>query len=741
MRFMVRASVRWVSWVLARTLAVFTLFLAPHGIANAPLVVMATGERVALVVGNSRYSMAPLANPGNDARDIARLLTSAGFDVELVLDADAATMNSLVGRLERRWRSDRVRSVVFFYAGHAVQLDWRNLLLSVDARVRKPEDVLKHSLDVGELLRGFAAVNQRREKQLVVVLDACRDNPFTVEARLPSRGLTQFDAPPNTLVAFSTSPGQVALDGVQGGNSFYTSMLLRELSVPFVPIEDALKRVRTGVLAATLGRQVPWESTSLEGDFVLFPSAEAGRADSVEEQVRRELAAWNATKREGSIVALAKFTKQFPNGNFSQLAQHRLNLLLVERRRQEEEALAAELAKARQRLQEELERQRAAAREAEALEAERVAAVAHAERLKAEEAERASRIAAETDPSAPSADHIAFVPFPASPGALAATPVDAAPAAAAPSATAAAPAPMPPAAPNTQGPPGTGELPPALAVVVPPAPAAVLPPAALPPALAATVPPALAAALSALTPLDLELLAAASALGVPALPAVVVQLAAATPPPPPLALPSTPQFNGSQPLGRRFVKGDQWTYNVLDRFTRRTTQMQLNVTAVDEANDRVVYNNGQFTSDLMGNATSTDMGALDSPRQFYPATLQVGSRWVSNFAELRRNGPSQWFQYRLRLAARETVRVPAGTFESYRIEATGFNTQEGTRIQRKIWVTPGVNANIALEVEVRARSGSVERFERWELARYRPAQGPIRQSAGDTPGAGTRATP
>jgi len=139
----------------------------------------------------------------------------------------------------------------------------------------------------------------------------------------------------------------------------------------------------------------------------------------------------------------------------------------------------------------------------------------------------------------------------------------------------------------------------------------------------------------------------------------------------------------------------------------------------------VTYNNGQFHSDLMGNATSTNMGALDSPRQFYPATLQVGKRWVSNFVQRQSTG-LQRFRYDVRVVAKENVSVPAGQFTAYRIEAQGFNMDNGTRIVRTLWVTPGVSANVALEVEVRTRDGRIEQSYRWELARYaaqRPAPG------------------
>ena len=105
---------------------------------------------------------------------------------------------------------------------------------------------------------------------------------------------------------------------------------------------------------------------------------------------------------------------------------------------------------------------------------------------------------------------------------------------------------------------------------------------------------------------------------------------------------AVPGFDGAEPLDRQFVVGDQWSYKVVDRFSQRESRMDLRVTGVDAAADRVTYNNGQFHADLMGNATSTNMGALDSPRQFYPATLQLGKRWVSNFVQRQGSGPQRF---------------------------------------------------------------------------------------------------
>ncbi|MDP3521750.1 MAG: caspase family protein [Hydrogenophaga sp.] len=661
--------------------------------ANAPPVLPITGERIALVLGNAAYSSSALLNPGNDARAIGQLLTTAGFSVDLLLDASTADMRAAIQRMEERLRDPRVKTALFYYAGHAVQLDWRNFLIGVDSRIRRIEDVPRQSVDLSDVLKRFGDAKRQRDKQLVVVLDACRDNPFRSDLRLSQKGLSQFDAPPNTLVAFSTAPGQVAFDG-EGNHSFYTATLLRELAVPYVSIEDALKRVRMGVRVASLGRQVPWESTSLEQSFFLYPSdkVEAINPEALENAVKRELEAWDRAKGGGDITSLVAFLQDFPNGNFSQLAQFRLDgmlhrraqdeaVVVAQRQRGLEDARRAETAQeaanaalVQQQLtaarEAEAQRQRDAQQNAQQQAAQQATQQAQVQQAAVEarraeerrrldqlaEAAQRERQARETAARQQAAAQVPVAPLPQADVAAAGRTV-------------------------------------ATVEVVP-------------------------------TALETELLATAQRLQM-APPVPLATLAQYTPITQDRVA-TVPGFDGAEPLDRQFVVGDQWSYKVLDRFSKRESRMDLRVTGVDAAADRVSYNNGQFYADLMGNATSTNMGALDSPRQFYPATLQVGKRWVSNFVQRQSSGV-QRFRYDVRVAAKENVTVPAGQFMTYRIEATGFNLDTGGTIRRVLWVTPGINANVALEVEVRRRDNSLEQTYRWELASYSGRrQSPVR---------------
>ena len=140
--------------------------------------------------------------------------------------------------------------------------------------------------------------------------------------------------------------------------------------------------------------------------------------------------------------------------------------------------------------------------------------------------------------------------------------------------------------------------------------------------------------------------------------------------------------------------GDRHTYRVTDRFSRSAKTLERRVSAADLANDR---------------------GEFDMPRQFYPAELTEGRKWRTRFKQSRANGDVFTFDYDLRVAARERITVPAGTFDAFRIEARGFNVELGADIVRNIWVAPGVSADIAHETEVRLRTGVVEQFDRTEL--------------------------
>ena len=284
-------------------------------------------SRLALVIGNSAYRDAPLTNPANDAKAVGGLFAQAGFTVNSHLDATRSDMVAAIDRFGIAAKHPDTRLVVFYYAGHGAQLDWRNYLLPVDAVVEKQEHLKERCVDLNLLLGRLSAA---KDKTFVVILDACRNNPFGTDYRPEQKGLSQFDAPVGSLLAYATAPGNVAADG-EGQNGLYTEHLVRELGKRNTRIEDALKRVRLNVRLASHGEQIPWETTSLEGDVFIFNEGQKKLSEiELEQMVEADVSEWARIKSSKKIDDWVRYLQTFPNGRFAEIAQLRLARLLAE---------------------------------------------------------------------------------------------------------------------------------------------------------------------------------------------------------------------------------------------------------------------------------------------------------------------------------------------------------------------------------------------------------------------------
>ena len=247
-----------------------SLCALPWARAAAP----ADGGKIALIVGNGAYPAAPLRNPVGDARAVADVVKQLGYNVRLLENTTLRDLVEAFRDFSLRAASASVRMV--FYAGHGVQAKGRNYLLPVDADPRSEDEVATQSVDVGGFVDRLSALKTGTN---IVVLDACRVNPFAGGVivgpdgrRLKFRGstptgLAALDAPVGTLVAFSTAPNGVALDGPSGQHSIYAKHLLTHLPTPGLPIEQLFKKIRIGVAEDTQRVQVPWESSSLTSEF------------------------------------------------------------------------------------------------------------------------------------------------------------------------------------------------------------------------------------------------------------------------------------------------------------------------------------------------------------------------------------------------------------------------------------------------------------------------------------------
>jgi hypothetical protein len=280
--------------------------------------------RVAVVIGNAAYASSPLLNPGRDAAAMSALLREMGFQVVLAQDAAKARMQAALDEA-RTLLQGRQGVGLFYYAGHGLQLDWRNYLLPVDAAPQRAADVPAQALDVQAVLESFRAAGTSMN---ILVLDACRDNPFAGTAS--AKGLAPLDAPPGTFFAYATAPGNVAEDGApQDGNGLYTRFLLQELKRPEARIEDVFKRVRLQVRQASQGRQIPWESTSLEQDFIFATGqrAEASTGMRREREFDAEKGEWDRIKNSNRPEDIYAFLQRHPNGRLAEVAQLRLDQL------------------------------------------------------------------------------------------------------------------------------------------------------------------------------------------------------------------------------------------------------------------------------------------------------------------------------------------------------------------------------------------------------------------------------
>ena len=270
--------------ILGNALAAALLVLAMP--AKATLTAADNG-RLALVIGNAAYRQAPLKNPVNDARAVADTLNELGFRVIMRENAELGDMLEAIREFSILARRSSVR--LLYYAGHGAQVDGHNYLIPVNENITGDDDIARKSADMSELVDQLA---QLRDGTNILILDACRNNPYkksafkTPDGRLirlrgvTNSGLARVEAPNGTLVAFSTAPGAIAMDGRGYDNSLYTKHLLDHIRTPGLPVEQLFKRVRVSVARETQRLQIPWESSSLMGEFCFQPGND-GRCNGV----------------------------------------------------------------------------------------------------------------------------------------------------------------------------------------------------------------------------------------------------------------------------------------------------------------------------------------------------------------------------------------------------------------------------------------------------------------------------
>lgn len=312
----------------------------------APVHAAVPERRVALVIGNSAYTaVPPLANPQRDAKGVSAALKRLGFEVVEGYDLKMAEMTGVVREFAQKL--DGAKAGLVYYAGHGIAVGDENYLIPVDASLRSEADLDFRAVNVQLVLRQM----QRDERVNIVILDACRDNPFAAQLAAKSRAVTRGLTPIETqtasgiLIAFATDPRATALDGDKDGNSPFTAALLKHIETPEVSITTVMDRVRADVWEATGKKQKPWTNSSIIGEFRLNPTLKLASVDPAEaatktidaavpvpampvaptfDRAQIDVKTWEVAERGNSAADYRAYLDAFPTGQFASFARNRL---------------------------------------------------------------------------------------------------------------------------------------------------------------------------------------------------------------------------------------------------------------------------------------------------------------------------------------------------------------------------------------------------------------------------------
>jgi uncharacterized caspase-like protein len=339
----------WLSALRARVVVIGAL-LCLAGLALPAAAAAAPDRRVALVIGNGAYtSVTQLPNPPRDAKAMSASLKRLGFEVVEGYDLKMDEMTSLVRDFAQKL--DGSKAGVVYYAGHGIAVGDENYLLPVDISLRSEADLDFKAVNVQLILRQM----QRDERVNIVILDACRDNPFVAQlagkSRSVTRGLSSIEtqSASGILIAFATDPRAVALDGEKDGNSPFTAALLRHIETPDVSITTVMDRVRADVWESTNKKQKPWTNSSIIGEFKMNPSLKLASVDATTaaagaaaisaagaaavaaappvqglDRSQIDVKMWEAAERGNSAGDYKAYLESFPTGQFAVFAKNRI---------------------------------------------------------------------------------------------------------------------------------------------------------------------------------------------------------------------------------------------------------------------------------------------------------------------------------------------------------------------------------------------------------------------------------
>lgn len=321
------------------TIAIWALF--------ASLVPSLAEKRVALVIGNSTYQNVPaLKNPKNDATDTSRALKRLGFEVIEGIDLDHQSMQKRIRQFSRALKGADIG--LFYYAGHGLQVNGENYLAPVNTTLSDENDLDFETIKLNLILRQM----KRSARINLVFLDACRDNPMGQSLSANSRsanigrGLARVEEESGMLISFATSPGKIALDGT-GRNSPFTKALLKNIATENVSVSDMMIEVRKQVMEETKQKQVPWETSSLTGQFYFNPNQQGTQKvaslqpAATNRNVQKEVLVvadgtvdhtfWTSIQDSNDPELYKEYVKRFPNGVFATLAEAKIKAITQSR--------------------------------------------------------------------------------------------------------------------------------------------------------------------------------------------------------------------------------------------------------------------------------------------------------------------------------------------------------------------------------------------------------------------------
>lgn len=288
-------------------------------------------RKTALVIGNGNYASASLKNPVNDARDMADLLKGKGFDTMLVINGSQKKMEESIRKFGKKIMRGGVG--LFYYAGHGMQVNGTNYLIPVGADIDAEDEVKYESVNTNMILSKMETAGNSLN---MIFLDACRNNPFSRSFRSGNRGLAQMDVSRGALIAFSTAPGNTAADG-DGRNGLFTKHLLKKMNTPGLEISSLLKSVRKSVRIESGNKQVPWDVSSLEGDFYFTPGKKNKQRDTTSPASDHSPAltdedseTWTIVKTSRHLADFEYYLSQFPDGKYRKAA--RIKIMQLKRK-------------------------------------------------------------------------------------------------------------------------------------------------------------------------------------------------------------------------------------------------------------------------------------------------------------------------------------------------------------------------------------------------------------------------